>query len=79
MFLLTMKTENSSKLYRRTLEAAEQVGKPAGIGVYGSPLDPTSAIRHMQSGFRLILVGGDEPFLTTSCRHVLDNISSLAD
>ena len=60
---------------QRTLEAAEQVGKPAGIGVYGSPLDPTSAIRHMQSGFRLILVGGDEPFLTTSCRHVLDNIS----
>ena len=33
-------------------------------------------LRHIQAGFRLILVGGDEPFLTTTCRLVLDNISS---
>lgn len=62
---------------RKTLKVAEQIGKPAGIGVYGSPFDPTSARHHIQSGFRLILVGGDEPFLVTSCRHVLDNISSF--
>lgn len=59
------------------LEAAHRAGKPAGMGVYGSAFDPASTIRHIEAGFRLILVGGDEPFLTTSCRLVLDNLSSL--
>jgi len=58
------------------LEASRGVDKPAGIGVYGSAFDPASTLRHIQAGFRRVLVGGDEPFLTTTCRLVLDNISS---
>ncbi|MCZ6677961.1 MAG: aldolase/citrate lyase family protein [Candidatus Poribacteria bacterium] len=58
------------------LEASHRAGKPAGIGVYGSAFDPASTTRHIEAGFRLILVGGDEPFLTTACRLVLDNLST---
>jgi 2-keto-3-deoxy-L-rhamnonate aldolase RhmA len=56
------------------LAAAHRAGKPAGAGVHGSAFDPASAVRQIDAGFRLLLVGGDEPFLTTACRLVLDNV-----
>ena len=55
------------------LEASHRAGKPAGSGVYGPIFDPASVASQVQAGFRFILAGGDEPFLTSACRLVLDN------
>ena len=64
---------------QKVLEASRRVGKPAGTGVYGSFLDPATATRQIEAGFRLLLVGGDEPFLATTCRLVLDQLASVRD
>ena len=61
----------------RTLDASRRVGKPAGGGVTGPISDPASISVLVEAGFRLILAGGDEPFIAESCRLVLDNFSSI--
>lgn len=57
--------------------AAENHGKPAGIGLYGDPTEPGLLQRFVDQGFRLLLVGGDEWFLTRACKAVMLRCSEL--
>ncbi|MDP7129856.1 MAG: aldolase/citrate lyase family protein [Planctomycetota bacterium] len=58
----------------RILDAAQSAGKPAGVGVQGSPFD-TSAVREkIAQGFQVILFGGEEPFLSAACKKVIEEI-----
>ena len=52
--------------------ACDRAGKAAGIGVYEPAFDPASCQRQIEAGFRLLLAGGDEYFLTEACRKVLE-------
>ncbi len=58
------------------LQASRGLDKFAGIGIYSSAFDPAPTRGHIQTGFRLILVGGDEFFLNTECCLVLESLSS---
>lgn len=42
------------------VKAAENAGKPAGIGMPGDPADPDGPKRFVDMGFRMILAGGEE-------------------
>ena len=64
---------------QKVLKACERANKPAGIGVWGSFWDPASVTRHVEAGFRLIILGGDEPFLAGTCRRVLDQITGVRE
>jgi len=52
----------------KVLAAARRAGKPAGLGLYESPLDPASLQRAIAAGHRNILIGGDEFLLTSGCQ-----------
>ena len=62
---------------QKVLAACERANKVPGVGVWGSYLDPASVTAHVEAGFRLILLGGDEPFLAGTCRQVLDLIAGV--
>ena len=53
------------------VDACDRAGKPAGIGVYEPAFDPAACQTQIEAGFRLLLAGGDEYFLTESCRKIL--------
>ena len=59
------------------VDACDGAGKAAGIGVYEPAFDPASCQRQIDAGFRLLLVGGDEYFLTEACRQVLAPLRNL--
>ena len=63
----------------RVADAARACGKPAGIGVQGSPLDPGAGEREVADGFRLLLTGGDEWFLATACAGAVANLACLRE
>jgi 4-hydroxy-2-oxoheptanedioate aldolase len=54
----------------RVAEAAAQAGKPAGLGLYRDPFEPASLKRAVDEGFRALLAGGDEPYLTAGCQRL---------
>ena len=59
------------------LKAAQNTGKPAGIGVYGPVFEAGLATELVEGGFRLLLAGGDEWILGSGCRLVLDQLQQL--
>lgn len=62
----------------KVAEAAQRAGKPAGTGLFGSPLEGAGATAKqlVDEGFRLLLAGGDEPFLGAACKLVTDSLAS---
>lgn len=58
------------------LASARRSGKPGGTGAYGPVFDAQTAGRAVKDGFRLLLVGGDEPILSAGCRLVLEHLAS---
>ena len=63
----------------RVADAARACGKTAGIGVQGSPLDPGAGEQEVAGGFRLLLTGGDEWFLSTCCARAVANLKALRE
>jgi 2-keto-3-deoxy-L-rhamnonate aldolase RhmA len=51
-------------------DAARRAGKPAGIGLYRSPFELNTLQRATEAGYQVILVGGDELFLTHGCQQI---------
>ena len=62
--------ESLSFIIKQVRDAARRTGKPAGIGVYGSPFELNTLKRVTEAGYQVILVGGDELFLTHSCQQI---------
>ena len=63
--------KNISEALAAVVDACDRAGKPAGIGVYEPAFDPAACQTQIEAGFRLLLAGGDEYFLTESCRKIL--------
>ena len=54
----------------RVAAAAARAAKPAGLGIYRPAFDPQSLKSALDAGFRTLLIGGDEPFLTAGCQEM---------
>ena len=61
---------------KRCVAAANQVGKPAGIGVTGDVFEPETIKRDVAAGFRLLLATLDEAMVAESCRRIMSNANS---
>ena len=62
---------------RVVVRAAEAAGKPAGIGVPGDVTKVENLKRCVDTGFRLLLAGGDEPVIKKGCDDVLNAFAPL--
>ncbi len=70
-----------SRVFQQALDAvlaaAQRIGKPAGIGVYGPVFEAGLATELVERGFRLILAGGDQWILGAGAKLVLAQLSKL--
>lgn len=62
---------------QRVREAAQRTGKPAGHPLVGSLNERDNIRRQVEEGVRLLLIGGDEPYLAAACRQALDDHAFL--
>jgi len=60
------------------IKAAQSLKKPMGTAIYGGDMFNTDTYkRFVDEGFTLLLIGGDEWMLNSSCLKVIDCISSV--
>ena len=62
---------------RRVRDAGRRTGKPVGHPLIGSLDDEENIRRQVDEGVRLLLVGGDEPFLKDALRSSIRGLSFL--
>jgi len=65
--------QNYRDAQRKVIDACRLAGKPAGTAMLGSPFDPEILQSHLDLGFSVVMVGGDEWFLTGACGMVKDS------
>lgn len=61
----------------KVVEAARKAGKPAGAAALGAMHDADFARREIDAGFRLLVVGGDEPILTDGARRLAEQLERV--
>ena len=66
---------------RKVAAAAQRAGKPACMGLPGSPQEGAGdkAKQLVEEGFSLILAGGDEPFLNVMCKTVTASLAACKE
>lgn len=64
---------------RAVVRAAEDAGKPAGIGMQGDVTRPQTFQSYVDMGFRLLLAGGDEPLLRQNCQNTMAAFTAVRD
>ncbi len=62
---------------QRVREAAQHTGKPAGHPLVGSLNERDNIKRQVEQGVRLLLIGGDEPYLSAASHRALDDHAFL--
>jgi len=64
---------------QRVRDAAHRTGKPASIPFLGPISDQNSIRKQVSEGVRLLLVGGDEPYLKNAFLQAVDDLSFLKE
>jgi 4-hydroxy-2-oxoheptanedioate aldolase len=62
---------------QRVRDAAQRAGKPAGLPLLGALDDQDNIRQQVEQGARLLLLGGDEPYIVQACRKALENHAFL--
>lgn len=63
---------------RTIIQAAQGARKPLGTAIYGGDMfNPDTYKRFVDQGFTLLLIGGDEWMLNTSCRKLVECVAAV--